>query len=334
MRNRIIAGAVAAALVATAAIAADTEIKVKKLGNAEIRWNPVTYRDELMGQLSPGLTWRLGKDGATRLKLQKMALVTTGSGVLLPGDQTLNLRFWAWDNWELVVFEENNWKWSEESTEFGIFEATVGPLQYEKDHAKQLALELKQTTRGQPTTIERAAVTGSDADLAELFSVPDDVEYEPDLRKQWEALPLVELVMRFGPNQGIVGFDPVAVRELKTSFARKDAKKRKVTLLGLDLPAPRVRAAYLEEHEGEIPVAVMTESGAGGEHLALHLSGSETPLLWPRTRNGTDIGEPIEGTRTEAQLKKAPSTVFCEIEGSVLRVTVAPWVYTFDLATR
>ena len=140
--------------------------------------------------------------------------------------------------------------------------------------------------------------------------------YEPDLRKRWEALPWVELLMRFGPNQGIVGFEPVAIRDLKSSFARKDGKKRKVTLQGLDLPEPRVRAQYLEEHEGEIPVAVMTESGKDGEHLVLHVSGGEAPLLWPRTRSGSDVGDPLEGKRAKAELKKSPPTVFCELEGS------------------
>jgi hypothetical protein len=324
----------AVAVAASAAVAADTELKIKKLGNVEIRWNPVPYRDELMAQLQPGLTWRLGKESATRLDLKKMALVAPGSGVLLPGEQTLNLRFWAWDNWELVVFEEDDWKWSEESTELGLFEATVGPTKYEKEHTKALILDLHETTRGKPTRIERPAVTGADADLAELFSVPDDVEYEAALRKRWEALPWVELIVRFGPHKAIVGFEPVPLRELKGAFERKDGKKRRVTIVGLDLPEPAVRAQYLEEHEGELPIAVMTEAGEGGEHVVLHVSGSELPVLWPRTRSGTDVGEPLDGTRTEAKLKKAPNSVFCELNGSELSVTVAPWVYTFDLAQR
>ena len=140
--------------------------------------------------------------------------------------------------------------------------------------------------------------------------------------------------MRFGPHKGVVGFEPVPVRELKSSFARKDGKKRKVTLIGLDLPEPQVRSQYLEEHEGEIPVAVMTEHGEGGEHLVLHLSGSEHPVLWPRTRSGTDVGEPLDGTREKALLKKSPNAVFCVLDGSTLKVTAAPWLYTFDLAKR
>ena len=327
-------GAAALTLVAGAALAADTSVKVRKVGKAEVSWNRVTYRDELMAQLQPGLTWRLGKGDATRLKLEKMALVVAGAGVLLPGEQTLNLRFWAWDNWELVVFEENDWKWSEESTEFGIFEASVGKSAEKKEHSKALEIALNQTTRGNPTTIDAAAVTGADAGLADLFAIPDDVEYDPELRKRWEALPWVEFVLQFGPHRGVIGFEPVPIRELKGAFARKDAKKRKVTIIGLDLPEPAVRAQYLEEHEGELPVAVLTEHGKGGEHLVLHLSGGEGPLLWPRTRSGGDAGEPLEGTRTEAKLKKAPNSVFCELEGSQLSVTMAPWVYTFDLAGR
>ena len=97
--------AAAVLLVATgAAVAGDAALKVEKLGSVEVRWNSVGYREELMAQLSPGLTWRLGKDGATRVKLEKMALVGPGGGVLLPGEQTLNLRYWSDERWELVEY--------------------------------------------------------------------------------------------------------------------------------------------------------------------------------------------------------------------------------------
>ena len=334
MRSWTIVCATAFVLAAGVALAADTSLKIRKLGNVEVSWNPVTYREELMAQLRPGLTWRLGKGDATRLKLEKMALVTPGAGVLLPGEQTLNLRFWAWDNWVLVAFEENNWEWSADFRQLGLFDATVGNSADAKEHTKALDLKLNRTTRGNPTTIAKAAVTGADAGLDDLFTVPDDVEYDPQLRERFEALPWVELIVRFGPHKGVVGFEPVPIRELKGRLARKDGETRKVTLIGLDLPEAGVRSQYLEEHEGELPVAVLTEAGKGGEHVVLHLSGGEVPMLWSRMRNGDDVGDPLEGTRAKAILKKSPKSIICALDGSQFSVTVAPWVYTFDLSQR
>jgi hypothetical protein len=313
------------------ALAGGVALKIKKLGSADLRWNAVTYREELMAQLQPGLTWRLGKDGATRLTLERMALVGPGGGVLLPGEQTLNLRYWATDHWELVVFEENEWKWSEDKTQLGLFHAAVGQEAESKKHAKSLDLRLWETTRGSPTDIARAAVTGKDAGLADIFAVPDDVDYSPDGRKAWDALPWVELVMRFGPHVGVTGFEPVKVRELHGVVAMGDGGKAKVRLMGLDLPEPAVRSEFLEQHEGEIPVGVIFRDGDAAGGQVLFVSGGELPFLSSRTRDGEDGGEMLEGVRTEARLKKAPRSTFCTLSGSTLTVIVAPYTYTFEL---
>ena len=124
MRTRLTLAAAAVLAVTAVAIAGNSEVKVKKLGKAEVRWNPVTYREELMLQLRPGLTWRLGKDGPTRLIVEGMALVGR-DGILFPGEMTLNLRYWSDTNWQIVAFVEKDWKWSPDKTQLGLFPCTV-----------------------------------------------------------------------------------------------------------------------------------------------------------------------------------------------------------------
>ncbi len=333
MRRAITLGALLA-LAAGAAWAGDSSVTVKKLGKAEVKWNSVGYSDALMAQLSPGLTWRLGKDGPTRLTVEKMALVSPQGGVLLPGEQTLNLRYWSSDSWALVVFEENEWKWAENVTEFGIFPATVGQEPDEAKAAKKLDLELRVTKRGDPMIIPRPAVTGEAESLGRLFEVPDDVEYAREVRRRWADLPWLEVRMRFGPHVGVTGFEPVRTTPLEGSWKRTDAADAKVRIETLALTATDVRSAYLEEFEGEIPVGVLFEEGGPKAGVVLFVSGGETPFLTIRTRSGEDVGEMLDGTREAAQLRKAPDNVFCAMDGSVLRVTVAPWVYAFDLAAR
>lgn len=331
---RMTAGTGAALLLAAAgALAGDAKLAVGKLGSVEVRWNEVGYREELMAQLAPGLTWRLGKDGATRLALEKMALVGTSGGVLLPGEQTLNLRYWSSDRWELVVYAEDDWKWSEDKTQLGVFQASVGQEPDAKRHAKALGLAFRETTRGAPTELPRAAVTGHDAGLADIWEVPDDVEYAPERRKAWEALPWLELVMRFGPHVGVAGFEPVKVRELHGVVGTDDGGKAKIRLVGLDLPEPGVRSEYLETHEGQIPVGVLFRDG--GEHpsgTVLLVSGGEAPFLMSQSREGEELGDGIEGKRDKALLRKSPNTTFAMLDGSQLTVVVAPYTYTFDLS--
>ena len=324
---------VAVALAGSIALAGDTALQIKKLGAVDVRWNEVTYRDELMAQLQPGLTWRLGKDGATRLTLRDMALVGPGGGVLLPGEQTLNLRYWATDHWELVVFAEDDWKWSEDKTQLGRFHAAVGQETDPKKAAKALDLTFRETTRGAPTDIARPAVTGKDAGLKDLFAVPDDVEYSPAQRAAWDTLPWVELVMRFGPHKGVTGFEPVKTRELHGVVAMADGGKAKVRLVGLDLAEPAVRSEFLEQHEGEIPVGVLFRDGDGDGDAGqvLFVSGGELPFLSFRTRDGEDGGEMLEGVRADAVFKKAPRATFCTLSGSTLTIAVAPYTYTFEL---
>jgi hypothetical protein len=332
MRTLVRASVVLLAVTASA-VAGDAALKVEKLGSVEVRWNSVGYREELMAQLAPGLTWRLGKDGATRVKLEKMALVGPRGGVLLPGEQTLNLRYWSDERWELVVFEEDDWKWSEDKTQLGVFHASVGQEGDLKKHAKALDLVFREKTRGRPTAISTPAITGKDAGLLDIFEVPDDVEYAPENRERWEALPWVELVMRFGPHVGVAGFEPVKTRELHGVVEVEDGGKAKIRFVGLDLPEPQVRSELLETHEGEIPAGVLFRDG--GERPAgvvLFVSGGEVPFLYSRTRDGEDVGETLEGERSRARLKKAPRTTFSTLTGSTLVVTVAPYTYTFDVS--
>jgi len=326
--RRVAVTAVALLAGAAAAFAGDSALSMKGLGKARVRWNAVQFRPELMEQLKPGLTWRLGKDGPTRLSIEKMALVGADA-VLLPGEMTLNLRFWEQRKWELVVYEENDWKWSEESTEFAVLPATVGTPTgtSDKKAGKSLEIELVNTTRGAMVPIERPAVTG-DAALMDLFDVPDDVEYEPGLRKQWEALPAVDVRLRFGPNAGVVRFEAAKVKRL--TGERADGEK--IVLDFVQFAEPGVRTSFLEEHEGEIPIAVVHKgSPADGAPAVLALTGGDEPYLWVRSRNGKEEVADFAGVRHAVKRKKALDTVDASLEGDKLTIMVSGANYVFTL---
>ena len=316
-----------------AAWAAKTSVAVKGRGTAEVSWNAVEYRDELMAQLAPGLTWRLGKDGPTRLDVRKMALVSPQGGALLPGEQTLNLRYWSDTRWELVVFAEERWNWGEDVTELGVFPASVGRVPDGEERARSLEIAFRTTTRGDPTPVPRPAVTGGAEALTRIFEVPDDVAYPGALREAWAALPLLELQMRFGPHVGTVGFEPVATDTLRGAVPRDGGEALDVRIETLRLPAPEVRSEFLERHEGEIPVGVLFADGLPAAGRVVMVSGSELPMLALRGRSGEDSGVLVEGARVPSRLRKAPDHVRCALEGSALRVTVASWEYVFDLGT-
>ncbi len=326
--RRVTVTAATLLVVAAAAFAGDSALKMKGLGSARVRWNAIRFRPELMEQLQPGLTWRLGKDGPTRLTIEKMALVGADS-MLLPGEMTLNLRFWEERKWELVVFEENDWKWSEDSTEFAVLPATVGTPAgtTDKKAGKSLEIELVKTTRGAAVPIERPAATG-DAALLDLFEVPDDVEYEPALRKKWEALPAVDVRLRFGPNAGVVRFEAAKITRLKGE--RADGEE--IVLDFVQFAEPAVRTSFLEEHEGEIAVAVVHKGapGEGGAAL-LALTGGDEPYLWVRSRNGKDDVAEFGGFRRVVKRKKPLETVDASLEGDKLTIMVTGADYVFTL---
>ena len=351
--TRRVAIAAAAFVVCTAAVAftADSAVVLrgrdgkKKVGRAEVRWNPVPYREELMAQLAPGLTWRLGKDGPTRLAVEGVALVAPG-GVLLPGEMTLNLRFWEERRWELVVFEEKDWKWSEDKNVFAEIPAHVGtqPASTDAPHAKRLELSLHVVPKDAASPVARPAVTGgpeADGDggsLLDDFEVPDDVEYPPALRKRWAALPALELRMAYGPHVGAVRFETVPVKRLAGNLSPpiEGGKPLKLVADVLELPDAAVRAHFLEEHEGEIPLMVIHEGGPkgpnGGRPRALvSMSGGDVPYLWVRDRLGKEEHAVVLGEAGPARTKKMPSAVTTALDGDVLSVRVHDRVYRFTL---
>ncbi len=331
---RTLVAAAAVLVVAAAATAGDSSVKVKKLGSAEVRFNAVGYRAELMSQLAPGLTWRLGKDGPTRLKLEKMALVGPRT-VLLPGEATLNLRYWSMRKWELVVFAEKDWKWSEDKTQLGVIAAYVGThkdvdKKKGKNYAKALELELHQATRGTRTEVPRPALTGDDA-LLELFEDEEDVAYGPDLQSRFEALPLVELITRFGPFECAAHFEPTAVVELKGERTGADGKKVPLALSMVQLNDPGVRTSFLEDHEGALPLGVLTKGAPSGSPVLLTFSGGEMPLLYVSTRNGAEDLHDFEGERVATKADPKQKTLTADLDGNTLTVHAFGADYVFKL---
>lgn len=324
MRSRLALAAVALAAVAALAPAGSTESKVKGLGTVAVRWNEVGFREELMKALAPGLTWRLGKDGPSRLTLSQMALVGQDS-VLLPGKMTLNLRYWSDTNWQLVVFEDDRWNWGEDVRMLAITPVEVGRHADEKEFAKRLTLELQIHDKKSASPTPGAAITGGESDEIIADRVSDRVAYGEKAQPEWDAAPVVELHIRFGPHHGLARFEAVKAVDLKGTRAGAP-----LVATGLAHPAVAARTEFLEKHQGQLTVAVVTEGAVGGEPVALTLTGGEVPTLWPvRVRDGVELDE-IAGKRSES--KKSPKTVEYELAGSRLTVHLDRVDYTFDLA--
>lgn len=303
--------------------AGTTKLSVKKLGKAQVKWNGVPFRQELMEQLSPGLTWRMGSGNPTRLELSGMALVGKG-GMLLPGELTLNLRFWAQDNWQLVTFVDNNWKWSEESQERGIFPFEVGQERDEKKHTKQLEMTLRQVARKDGMVIFRPAVTGEAA-------TPD--EYTPEgllseaAQKQIDEAPVVEFEVRFGPHVGVARFEPVKFDTVKSTVKGSTSRD------SLEIAYPRYTdlLARTEEcnAEGALMIGLLTRDGEVEKTVVLELIGGDEPSLWPTTRKGAEELDFISGKRIVT--KTSPKTMTVELDGKTLTVHLAKVDYVFEL---
>jgi hypothetical protein len=333
MRRVAVTGAITLLAIAALAVAGTDETKLEGVGSAKVRWNAVPYREELMEQLSPGLTWRLGKDDATRLEIKGMALVN-GNSILFPGKVTLNLRYWSQIRWDLVVFEKNDWKWGPDVGELGLIPAKVGKIPDEKKAAKSLQLELRDVTKANQSEIPTPVLTGVDKDMLDPDEVSDSVGYSPAAQKQFDAVPMLELHMRFGPHTGIVSFEATKFGELK---GKKEGggKKQKLRIRYPKHPAPLARTEFLEQHDGQLTVGLWDEGAPNGEPVVLVLSGGETPMLWPvtvgpdgETQDRKEL-EPIEGARQTT--KKSPKTMEATLDGNVLTIHLDKVAYTFSL---
>lgn len=348
----LVAFALAGSLGAAIAWAAKSSTKVKGLGSAEVTWNAVPFREELMQQLSPGLTWRLGSGDATRLELSGMALVN-GSSMLFPGEATLNLRYWSDIRWDLVVFAENHWSWSADKTELALVPAKVGKNPDKKAHAKKLELELRAVTKATQSEVPVPAVTGLDEDLLDPDEVDDDVGYSGEARKEFDAIPVLELHMRFGPHMGIVAFEAVKWEELtaKAPPRKKDGdadgatsdKARKLRLRIASHPAVQARTELLDKHEGQLTLGTWEDGAPGDKPVVLVMTGGELPMLWPITRAAKSKDDtaraeldPIEGKRVpkpgkDGKLPKPAKTLNATLAGNVLTVHLHGVDYVFEL---
>ncbi len=335
-RRSVLALALAASIGLSAvavAVAKDTSTKFKGLGSASVKWNSLTYREELFQQLSPGLTWRIGKGDATRLKVSGMALATP-EALILPGEMTLNLRYWEQTRWELIAYEENDWSWSEDKNEFGTVPTIVGKWGDPEKAVERLTLELRASTKAEPSAIPGTVLTGDAALAKDIEEGDPSLEYSTDARKELEAQPLLELLVRFGPHVAVTRFEPVKVSTLKSTRlirveGKKKPKKQKLRLMVPQYGAVKARTEWLEKFDGELLVALMTDGAPGGKPLNLILTGGEAPQLWPVTvKKGEELDE-LDGERVET--KKTPKTLEAELEGTRLTIHADRVDYVFDL---
>jgi len=299
-----------------------------------------------MKQLQPGLTWRLGSGGATRLNVKGMALVN-GNSMLFPGEQAVNLRYWSNIRWDLVVFEltkdSEDWKWGAQKAEYGLIPAKVGKNPDPKKATKKLELELKAVTKATRSTVPVPAVTGMDAKLLDPDEVDDDASYSKAARKQFDAVPMLELHMRFGPHMGIVAFEAVQWKELKSKVGpttgtaeRKKSKARKLRLRIASHPALLARTELLEKFNGQITLGTWEDGAPEGAPVVLAMTGGELPMLWPVTRGPTskdDVArkelDSIEGKRVVT--KTTSKTVTATLKANVLTVHLHLVDYVFQL---
>lgn len=330
IRARLATAAVV--LLSALALAADDGVKVKGLGTANVRWNTIPYRAELMAQLSPGLTWRLGANGATRLELERMALVGE-AGLLLPGEMTLNLRYWSDSRWELVVFEENDWKWSPDKTMFGTFPAEVVQRAATDgvEQAEQLELDLFSVERAGLEPLPKAAVTGETKD-----DFYPEWEMTPAAKKQHDTAPLVVLDMKFGPHVGRCVFEPVGVERQKGEYEVEGSVVR-YEFVGTEWSDVLARTESAE-HEEPLSLgllrlhgdAIPDSTSAAPLELMLETNGGEDVALWPVRRSDGEELEPVFGESVPT--KTSPKRVTCELDGSTLVVHLHQRDYRFDLS--
>jgi hypothetical protein len=292
---RAAASAGVGAALAAGAFAGDSTVKVPGLGSVSVKWNDLRYRRELIDQLQPGLTWRMGVNGATRIDVAGMALAGEG-GILFPGEATLNLRYWSQEKWELVAFEENDWKWSDTYHQLGVVPCEVWREQDPKKAAEKLTLTLRAATGR--TRAERpadVAVTGEPGKGRPEMAPP--VAWSKEAQAEVDKAPWVEFEMRFGDLVGLVAFEAAEAGELKGR--RGEAK----TPFTLRFPRFRTLRAKTElaETGTEIAFGVLREETTPPSEWLLVVSGGALPEVELRRIARSDGARTIEGRRVEAK---------------------------------
>ncbi|MCE9635275.1 MAG: hypothetical protein K8T90_06160 [Planctomycetes bacterium] len=333
---RLVAGLALGAvlgLAASSALAGSAEGKVAGVGGAEVKWNDVRFRKQLFDQIQPGLTWRLGSGGATKIEVTGMVLASDGV-LLFPGEAALNLRFLGGDAWSLVAYEfdakvQQNYQWDETRHTFGVVPCTAWREKDPKKSAEKLALALRGSTGKSRTTppASEAVTGGADAKPAPTPAPADaTAELSKEARAELDKAPWLELEMRFGDLVGLVLFEAAEVGELKAKKT-DDAK----TPLSLRWPQFTTVRAKTELAEKGKPVTLgwmQVGTDAAGESL-LVVTGGETPKLEFRKPAKEGASKSVEGKRTAT--KTAPKTTGWECDGKTLTLHLFQVDYSFTL---
>jgi hypothetical protein len=302
-----VAGLAAAA--AAAALAGSTEAMVPGHGGAEIRWGELRFRKDLLDQLAPGLTWRIGSGAATRLELSGFALVGE-KGILFPGEATLNLRYHSWEKWELVAFEENDWRWSADKHQLGLFPVEVWREKDPKKSAEKLVLTLRAKSGRERATRPADAVTPGSGDAPRPV-LPPPVEYSKEAQAELDKAPVVDLEMRFGDVVALASFEAAKSGEAKGALADADGKKTPLRLRFAQFTAIRAKTELCESGTEVVVGALRVESKTAPEEWVVAVSGGAVPELWRRSADGAKTLPALEGRRVEVKSdRKATGAVF------------------------
>lgn len=324
---------VAFAAAASAARAGSAEGKVAGVGGAEVKWNDVRFRKQLADQITPGLTWRLGSGGATKIEVTGMVLAGDGL-VLFPGEAALNLRFLGGEAWSLVAYEfdpkaQQSYQWDETRHTFGVVPCVAWREKDPKKSAEKLTLALRGSTgktRTAPPPAE-AVTGGADAKPAPAPAPADaNAELSKEARAELDRAPWLELEIRFGDLVGLVLFEAAEAGELKTKKA--DDAKTPVTLRWPQFTTVRAKTELLEKGKPLTLGWMQAGADASGESL-LVVTGGEHPKLELRKAAKDAATKTVEGTRTAT--KSAPKTTAWECDGKTLTLHLFQADYAFTL---
>lgn len=328
MRRAAAAVALASAA-AAAAFAGSDETKVPGGGAAKIRWGDVRYRKALIDQLSPGLTWRIGAGDATRIEVEGVALLGE-NGALFPGEATWNLRYWSMEKWELVAFEERDWKWSEDKRHFAVVPCDVWKEGMANRHTEKLEIALRGVV-GKAKSGPPAVTADSGPAKVEL---PPPVEHGREAIAEMDAAPWLEAEFRFGDLVGLARFECGKPGEAKGARPLRGGEKSKAPLRVRWVQVPSVISrTELLETGTDVPFGFLEEGeGAAKQEWFLRFCGGEFPVLERIPLGGKpDRPRPPEIAGKRVPTKATPKTLTAELKDNVLTIHLRQVDYVFEL---
>lgn len=141
-----------ALLAVSASAGQSTNFRMPGAGDVKIRYGTPLWRDAFLSQVRPGLSWRLGANGATTL--ETTAALVWKEGVIFPGTYNLGAEFRSSTAWELVFHADGNFYRG--GRRWGRFKLVQTDASTPREHAKKLQIELA-ATRGKEAKRARRA---------------------------------------------------------------------------------------------------------------------------------------------------------------------------------